>query len=160
MFQGRLLAIAICAESKLPMQAVEAVEARAGQGLVGDRYSLGTGVGQNGRVKPEQAVTLIELEAIEAAAHEYSLPIAHLDTRRNLLTQGVPLNHLVGREFTVGSAVLRGLELCEPCGHLERLTRAGMKNALIHRGGLRAAIVQGGELRVGDEIRSSPNGDK
>ena len=159
MFQGRLLAIAICAESKLPMQAVEAIEAQAGQGLVGDRYSLGTGVGQNGRAKPEQAVTLIEVEAIESAAHDYSLPVAHLDTRRNLLTHGVPLNHLVGREFTVGSAVLRGLELCEPCGHLERLTCAGMKKALIHRGGLRAAIIQGGELNVGDVIRPAPNAD-
>ena len=159
MFKGRLLAIAICAESKLPMQAVDAIEARAGQGLVGDRYLLGKGVSQKEPAKPEQEVTLIELEAIEAAAHDYSLPVAHLETRRNLLTQGVPLNHLVGREFTVGSTVLRGLELCEPCGHLERLTRAGMKKALNHRGGLRAQIVQGGELRVGDVIRPVSSSD-
>jgi MOSC domain-containing protein YiiM len=153
MFHGRLLAIAICPATGTPMQGVEAVEALAGRGLASDRYALGTGVGHQGEIKPDQAITLIELEAIEAAAQDYSLSFAHLDTRRNLLTSAVPLNHLVGREFQVGEVVLRGVELCEPCGHLERQTCAGIKKALLHRGGLRAQIVRGGSLSVGAAIR-------
>src|SRR5438874_415595 len=82
------------------------------------------------------------------ACKEYKLPFTHPDPRRNLLTAGVPLNHLVGKTFRVGEVVLRGIELCEPCGHLEKLTCAGIKRALIHRGGLRAQILRGGELRV------------
>ena len=73
--------------------------------------------------------------------------------RRNLVTRGVPLNHLVGREFQVGEVVFRGIRLCEPCGHLESLTIKGVKDGLCHRGGLRAQIVRGGIIRAGDIIR-------
>jgi MOSC domain-containing protein YiiM len=74
-------------------------------------------------------------------------------SRRNLLTRGVPLNHLIGREFTVGEVVLRGIRLCEPCDHLEGLTVKGIKDGLHHRGGLRAEILHGGTLQPGDAIR-------
>ena len=137
------------------MQGVEAADAVAGRGLASDRYALGTGVGQKGQVKANQAITLIECEAIEAAVKDYALEFAHLDTRRNLLTSGVPLNHLVGREFQVGDVLLRGVELCEPCGHLERQTCAGIKKALLHRGGLRAEIIRGGRIGVGAAIALS-----
>jgi MOSC domain-containing protein YiiM len=104
------------------------------------------------KVEPGQEVTLIEQEALEAAQREYDLPLTHAESRRNLLTSGVPLNHLVGRRFTIGSVVLEGVKLCEPCGYLERFTGKKVIEALRHRGGLRARIVQGGVLRVGDPI--------
>ena len=97
-------------------------------------------------------------EAIEAANDEFNYTIVHLDTRRNLLTEGVPLNDLVGKTFRVGPVVLKGLELCEPCGYLEKRTFAGIKAALKHRGGLRCCVLEGGEIRVGDviqEVRSA-----
>ena len=155
MFTGRLLAIQIAPAAKLPMQTVEQIEAVAERGLTGDRYAQRKGAFQKGTIEPSQEVTLIEREAIEAAAHDYELPITHSATRRNLLTAGVPLNHLVGQTFSVGSVTLRGIELCEPCGYLESHTFAGIKKALLHRGGLRAQVVSGGTLRVGDEIRTS-----
>src|SRR5438093_10901328 len=74
------------------------------------------------------------------------------DARRNVVTRGVALNHLVGEEFLVGGVRLRGIRLCEPCSHLEGLTRRGVLAGLIHRGGLRAQILIGGEIRVGDPI--------
>ncbi|MFN0018977.1 MAG: MOSC domain-containing protein [Pirellulaceae bacterium] len=151
-FHGKLLAIGIAAAKELPLHSVDSIAAMAGRGLTGDRYAEGKGVGQHGPAKPEQEVTLIEEEAIAAAGQEYKLAFTHLDTRRNLLTTGVPLNHLVGKTFHVGEVLLRGLELCEPCGHLEKLTCAGIKKSLIHRGGLRAQIVRSGMLRVGDEV--------
>jgi MOSC domain-containing protein YiiM len=151
-FHGKLLAIGIAADKELPLTSVDSIAAMAGRGLTGDRYAEGKGVGQTGPAKPEEEVTLIEQEAITGASQEYKLAFTHLDTRRNLLTAGVPLNHLVGKTFRIGEVLLRGIELCEPCGHLEKLTCAGIKRSLIHRGGLRAQIVRSGVLRVGDEV--------
>jgi len=150
MFQGELAAIYIATERAGPMKRLESVEAMAGAGLVGDRYAPKEG---QPRPRPEQELTLIEIEAIESAAHGYRLEIHSGLARRNLVTRGVPLNHLVGRPFTIGDVVLEGLELCEPCSHLEQLTVPGIRQALVHRGGLRARIVSGGKLREGQRIR-------
>jgi MOSC domain-containing protein YiiM len=75
------------------------------------------------------------------------------ETRRNLVTEGVALNHLVGHEFRIGAVRMRGLRLAEPCAYLEQLTgHDGVRAAFVHRGGLRAEILDDGELRVGDGI--------
>jgi MOSC domain-containing protein YiiM len=154
MFQGKLIAIAIARRAKGATERVESIEAVAGEGLCGDRYGAGVGAAQfQGRRKPENEVTLIAREAIEAANDEFNLTIDHLDTRRNLLTDGVPLNDLVGKSFRVGQVLLKGLELCEPCGYLEKRTFEGIKAALKHRGGLRCCIVEGGTMRVGDAVQ-------
>lgn len=150
---GKLLAIAIAPARKAAMQHVEAIEVVAGAGLAGDRYGEGIGAAQfQGRRKPENEVTLIAREAIDAANGEYDMAIEHLDTRRNLLTQDVPLNDLVGKTFRVGSVQLKGLELCEPCGYLERRTYPFIRMALKHRGGLRCCVIEGGAIAVGDTI--------
>ncbi len=154
MFEGRVAAIAIAREAKGSMEAVDSVEIVQGEGLRGDRYGAGIGAAQfKGRRKPENEVTLIASEAIEAANDEFNYTIEHLDTRRNLLTEGVPLNDLVGKSFRIGeNVVLKGLELCEPCGYLEKRTFAGIKAALKHRGGLRCCVLEGGEIRVDDKV--------
>lgn len=153
MSSGKLLAIAIARQAKGPMEEVEQIEAVAGEGLRGDRYGAGIGAAQfRGHRKPENEVTLIAREAIEAANDEFNYTIAHLDTRRNLLTEDVPLNELVGKTFRVGEAVLKGLELCEPCGYLEKRTFPGIMAALKKRGGLRCCLVSGGTIRAGDAI--------
>jgi MOSC domain-containing protein YiiM len=156
MFTGSLLAIGITTTGSQPMESRQRVTAITGQGLEGDRYANGQGTFQKGPAKPLEQVTLIEREALQSAARDYSVNITHLDTRRNLLTADVPLNHLVGKEFCIGEVILRGVELCEPCGHLEKLTYPNIKQSLLHRGGLRAEVVQGGHLQVGDEIRPAP----
>ena len=97
-------------------------------------------------------ITLIEIEAVEALARENNIQIEPGVARRNLVTRGVPLNHLVGREFQVGGVRLRGTRLCEPCQYLEGLTIKGLMAGLIHRGGLRANILSSGTIRVGDSI--------
>jgi MOSC domain-containing protein YiiM len=153
MFQGKLLAIAIARQAKGSMENIETTEAVADEGLRGDRYGAGIGAAQfKGRRKPENEVTLIAREAIEAANDEFNCTIEHLDTRRNLLTEGVPLNDLVGKTLRVGPVVLKGLELCEPCGYLEKRTFAGIKAALKHRGGLRCCVIEGGPISVGDTV--------
>src|SRR6185295_7387556 len=141
---GKLLAIAIARQAKGAMENVDFVEVVAHEGLRGDRYGAGIGAAQfQGRRKPENELTLIAAEAIAAANDEFNYTIDHLETRRNLLTAGVPLNDLIGKTFSIGEVVLKGLELCEPCGYLEKRTFTGIKAALKHRGGLRCCVLQG-----------------
>ncbi len=143
--QGSVLSIFLHQSGKGgPLTPVEEAEAVAGAGLVGDGYFRAG--------DPDQEVTFIESEAIEAIDQEEGLRLAPADARRNVLTRGVALNHLVNREFTVGGVRLKGVRLCEPCSHLQKLTQPGILKALLHRGGLRARVVTGGVLRVGDAI--------
>ena len=122
-----------------------------GRGLQGDRYFAGLGTYSNNPGSGRH-VTLIEIEAIEALQREYQVEIEASLSRRNIVTHAVALNHLVDREFTVGEVRLRGMRLCEPCARLERLSRRGAMRGLIHRGGLRAEILTGGTIHVGDAI--------
>lgn len=134
-----------------PMLAMDEVHAVAGRGLEGDRYFKGEGtfsptVGRAGEI------TLIESETLEAVQRENGIRLVPSEPRRNVVTRGVPLNDLVGKGFCIGGVHLRGLRLCQPCDHLELLTQSGVKQALMNRGGLRAEIVGGGTIRVGDSI--------
>lgn len=156
-FSGQLLAIGIAPEAKAPLESRESVEIIPGHGIAGDRYAAGKGAGQRGKIKEEQHVTLIAEEAITAACEESGLPITHLLTRRNLLVRGVPLADLLSKRFRIGEVVLFGFEDCAPCGYLEKMTFPHIKQALHKRGGLRAVVVSGGTIRVGDEIRFEPN---
>ena len=154
MFQGHVVAIFVTPAAAAPMEPRDRVDAIAGEGLAGDRYATRSGTYTGFRVDDaKRALTLIEREAVEAAAAEAGITIDEVETRRNLVTVGVPLNHLVGHEFTVGPVRLRGVNLSEPCAHLERLTRPGVRSALIHRGGLRAEILTGGPIGVGDRVQ-------
>lgn len=150
MTAGRLESIHLASAAKAPMVCVQEVEALAGVGLVGDRYAAKAG---RASAKPGHQITLIEAETIEALALELNLKLEPGETRRNLITRGIALNHLVGRDFTVGEVRLHGHELCEPCSYLVRLTgKPLILPGLVHRGGLRAEILIGGVLRAGDPI--------
>lgn len=138
------------ANTAQPMHAVDSVVAVKGRGLQGDRKFRDGKGGKDD--SPQQELTLIEAEAVEAVNRDCGMSLAADETRRNVVTRGVALNHLVGRTFRVGAARCRGIELCEPCGHLEKLTGKPVVKALLHRGGLRAEILEGGEIRVGDSI--------
>jgi MOSC domain-containing protein YiiM len=151
MFQGEVVSIFVTAAASTPMEAREQVEAIAGRGLEGDRYFTGTGQWSNHEGQGRE-ITLIEIEAIEALAREKNIEITPGAARRNVVTRGVPLNQLVGREFQVGDARLIGIRLCEPCAYLEGLTTKGVLVGLIHRGGLRANILSSGTIRAGDPV--------
>ena len=133
-----------------PMVAVPEMRALAGYGIEGDRYCREEGTFS--KKSPSNQMTLIEAEALQAAAETYGLVIPAQESRRNILTCGMALNHLVGREFRIGEVRLRGLRLCEPCSHLEKLCGKQMIKALRHRGGLRAEILNDGSIKIGDLI--------
>lgn len=151
MSNGVVVSIQIAQAATSPMRAVAEVHAVAGKGLEGDRYFKQTGTFSN---EPGlgRDVTLIEFEAVQALKRDYGIDLSAADARRNIVTRGVALNHLIGREFKVGEVTLRGVRLCEPCAHLENLSRKGVMRGLVHRGGLRADILTGGMIRVGDAV--------
>src|SRR5215218_6020690 len=120
-------------------QAVEAVEVTA-EGMLGDRYF------------GERNLTLIEAEALEGLFEEAGIELTAAESRRQVLTRGVRLNDLVGKRFTVGDVQCVGEEWCEPCASLQSLTYPGVLRGLVHRGGLRADIVRGGRIAVGDPV--------
>jgi MOSC domain-containing protein YiiM len=155
-FSGELLAIAVAPHAKAPLENRESAEIAEEKGILGDRYAAGLGAGQKGRIKTEQHVTLISAEAIQAASEESGLPLTHLMTRRNLLVRGVPLADLISKRFQIGEVVLFGFEDCAPCGYLEKMTLPGIKQALHKRGGLRAVVVSGGVINVGDVVQPAP----
>lgn len=151
MFQGHVAFIYIAAQASAPMESRQEVTAVARRGIEGDRYFLGTGYWSKS-AGDGRDITLVEIEAIEALHREKDIVLDPGAARRNLVTRGVPLNHLVGREFQVGPVRLFGTRLCNPCSYLEGLTQKGVLAGLIHRGGLRAEIVAGGAIRVGNVI--------
>jgi MOSC domain-containing protein YiiM len=140
---GHVEAIAIAADREGPMVVVERAVAHAGRGLEGDRYHDGRGTFSN-RHALGHDLTLIEAEASGD-------PVA---ARRNVVTRGIDLNALVGRRFAVGEVECAGRRLCEPCAHLEKLTKPGTLRALVHIGGLRADVLRGGTIRAGDAVRA------
>jgi MOSC domain-containing protein YiiM len=153
-FTGNVVSIHIAPAAGAPMSAVAEIRVVAGKGLEGDRYFRKTG-SYSKTPGSGREVTLIEIEAIDALQREYRIDIDPGQARRNIVTRGVALNHLIDREFSVGDVVLRGTRLCDPCSHLEKLTVKGTLRGLIHRGGLRADIVRGGTIRIEDPIKTS-----
>ena len=149
---AHIVEILIAASPGSPAVSQETVPAVPGRGLEGDRYFTGTGTFSPHPQKPDFEVTLIQQEHIEAFAASSGLPFTAVQARRNLVTSGVDLNALVGRDFRVGEVVLRAIRLCEPCSYLAKQTFPEVLKGLAHKGGLRAQIVRGGQIWVGDAI--------
>jgi len=153
---GTVERVFVAPDAGEPMDEREAVEAVAGRGLRDDRYFTETGTfvdWDEGEERPSgYDLTLIELEAIAAVERQADIALEPGEHRRNVETRGVALNHLVGERFRVGDVVCRGARLCEPCNHLQGLTEEGVLDALVHRGGLRADVVESGTIRPGDAV--------
>ena len=147
---GTIEFIYIAPKATAPTVSVNEVLAIPGVGLEGDRYALRQGTFF--KPEPDFELTLIEAEAIEALKRDYNVELAPGEARRNLVTRGIALNHLVGRDFQIGEVKAHGIRLCEPCDHLQRLTGRQLIKGLRHRGGLRAQILTQGAIRVGDSV--------
>jgi MOSC domain-containing protein YiiM len=155
-WSGRLLHIHIAEAASFEMQELDEAKLIAGRGIEGDRYFKGIGTYSP---KPDvREVTLIEMEVLDALARGDppfpgdKVELAPGDHRRNLTTLGVPLNHLVGKRFKVGEAVLKGGRLNFPCKYLEKLLGLPVYTALLNRSGLNCWIELGGTIRKDDPI--------
>ena len=156
--QAKIVSIHMAGKDGGDLQTLGQVELVAGKGIVGDRHY------SNQANKPEQELTLVEMEQIVSFNTEMGLNIGPFETRRNIVTQGVSLNDLVGIEFMLGRVKVKGIELCEPCKHLGELLTAKYSTTSVpkilaglkHRAGLRACIIEGGMLKAGDTIQIRP----
>lgn len=144
---GRVEALVLAPAAGAPVTPVREAVAVPGRGLEGDRYVEGTGTFASGR--PGSALTLIDADVVDGFP-------GGLDHRRNVVVRGTDLDALIGREFTLGAVRCRGRRRCEPCAHLNRLNGGGVLRPLVHRGGLRADILEGGTIRVGDALTPGP----
>ena len=150
---GTVEAIYIASSAGEPMQPLSEAEAIAGRGLAGDRYLEGTGYYSNRPLADgSREVTLVEAEELEGMERETGIRLDPSESRRNVLTRSVRVNELIGKRFRMGEVVCEGIRICEPCTYLEKLTGKRVMRPLVHKGGLRARIVSGGTIRVGDEI--------
>ena len=145
---GTVEAIFVAPEAGAPAQQHQSIRALAGRGLDGDRHVTGRGTFPSGM--PGSALTLIEAEVCDS----FVPPLGADEHRRNVVTQGIDLNGLVGHEFLVGDLRCRGMRLCEPCTVVDRYASRPVLRPLVHRGGLRADILGDGEIRVGDAVRA------
>jgi hypothetical protein len=146
---GTVEAIFVAPEAGAPARAVGDVRALAGRGLEGDRHTVGSGTFPSGM--PGSALTLIEAEVCDS----FDPPLEANEHRRNVVTRGIDLNALVGHEFLLGHVRCRGMRLCEPCTVVDRYSSRPVLRQLVHRGGLRADILEDGILRVGDAARAA-----
>jgi hypothetical protein len=141
---GVVEAILTAADAEQPLRRTDAVEAVAGRGLKGDRYYHGRGTFSGpGR---GYELTLVDADVLDA------LGLSWEETRRNVVTRDISLNGLVGLRFKIGDVVCAGRRLAEPCAHLEKLSGPGLLRPLVHRAGLRADILVGGTIAVGDRV--------
>jgi MOSC domain-containing protein YiiM len=148
---GRVESIHLAASGGAPMRPVDRVRAIAGVGLEGDRYASRTGH-WSADPRVDRDITLIEAEVVEDLEASEGIVLGPGESRRNVTTRGIRLNELVGRRFRVGDAICEGTRLCEPCQYLTDLLGKPVLKPLVHRAGLRAHIVEGGEIAVGAEV--------
>jgi MOSC domain-containing protein YiiM len=123
----------------------------AGKGIEGDRYLLGTGT-YSKKPEPGRQLTIIEIEKLEAL-EEQGLHCTPNQSRRNVISKGIQLNDLVGKEIMVGDVRLKVHRFCQPCMYLEKkLNQPGLKEALWDKGGLKCEVMTDGEIRPDDKI--------
>ena len=142
--EGVVAALLLAPDAEAPLNRVETATAIAGHGLDGDRYARGAGT-FSGSAGTGYELTLVAAETLDGV-------LSWEEARRNVVTRGIDLNALVGRDFTIGPVTCRAQRLAEPCAHLERLTEPGIMRPLVHRAGIRADILVGGQIAVGDRI--------
>jgi len=148
---GRVEAIFVGPELEGPLHPADEVSVVAGRGIPGDRYYKPDS--EPARGSEGRDLTLFEAEAVEALAAEHGIELAPSETRRNVMTRGVRLNDLVGHRFRVGEVEGFGEDRCDPCNHLQALTKPGVLRGLAGRGGLRADVTKGGVIRVCDVVK-------
>ena len=135
-----------------PMKKVEQLYALAGRGIEGDRYFLGTGT-YSKSPEPGRQVTLIKSEVLESLKNKLEINVKPEESRRNILTQGIEINDLIGTEFYVGTVRLRAHRITQPCLYLEKLLdQPGLYKELWDKGGISCEILSDGVIKERDLI--------
>lgn len=151
-WQGEVVSIHTAPAAGEAMTNLAEVEAIENKGLDGDRYAEKIGT-HSKAAGVQRQVTFIESEVLDLLKREHDIELSGALSRRNIVTRGVQLMGLVGKEFKVGGVTFRGVRLNEPCRYFQNLVQIeGVLKALVHRSGLNAEVVAGGTIRVGDRM--------
>ncbi len=148
---GIVTAIFTAPAKEAPCLAHDRCRVFAKRGLEGDRYATNSGTFSHPD-RSGQDLTLIAAESLAALA-ERGIELSAAEARRNLVTEGIDLEGLVGQRLMIGSVECFASRLAEPCAHLQRITRSGVLRGLVHRGGIRVDVLTDGEFAVGDQVR-------
>ena len=149
---GKVVSLFIVDRSAEPMKKVDQLAALAGQGIEGDRYLLGTGT-YSKKPEPGRQVTLIQSEVLNSLNKRFNITVKPKESRRNVLTEGIEINDLIGKEFLVGTVRLRAHRLTRPCKYLENLLgQPGLYSELWDHGGISCEILTDGVIEEGDII--------
>jgi MOSC domain-containing protein YiiM len=151
---GIIEAIFVAEQSGQPMRSVAEVTGEAGRGLLGDRHCRPADAPPLAPDARVPDVSLVEAEVLESLRDDHGIDLPGVETRRNVVTRGVRLHDLIGRQFRLGGLLCEGVEICEPCIHVQRRVGKPIVKPLVHRGGLRARILAGGTIRVGDAVQA------
>jgi len=149
---GAVTHLATAPAASAPMCLMPSLNLIEGIGIDGDRYASGKGF-YSDLPEPGRQITLFEMETLEALKRDHGIDLGPEEHRRNVTVRGVPLNHLVGRRFWLGAALLEGTRLSTPCKHVEDVTGKVISRWLIHRSGLNCIILKGGVVHSGDIVR-------
>ena len=144
---SKVIEIAVAQKSKGQMKSIDNVETVVGKGLVGDRHFK-----ENNEIRCQ--ITLIEIENINYFNRISGTSIPAIEFRRNIITEGVKLNDLVGSEFLIGKVKVKAHDLCRPCKYLqESLKQKNLVKELLRKAGLRCEILTSGKIFVDDKIK-------
>ena len=153
MSEAKVLKIFIAPEAGEDMVEINEANAIESRGIIGDRYYVLSGTFSKSEIEPDQEITLIESEAFKELESVHGVHLDYSESRRNVVTSNVELNNLVGKQFVVGDATLKGMRLCEPCAYLsEKTGNSKLVKQWLHRAGLRASIVNSGKIKAGDSV--------
>ena len=153
MTEGTVKGIYIAHKMGANVSGHQKVSVRAGKGIEGDRYFSSTGKNRSHyQGQPDWEITLIESEVIADFNKSTGNKFHESDFRRNLVTEGIRLNDLVGKTFEINGTSFYGVQLCEPCASLQKRMAVKILPALIGKGGLRAQIRGNGLVCIGDVI--------
>ena len=155
-WSGAVRHLHITPRAFLPMRALPELNLVAGKGIEGDRYMIGREEGfYSGKPEEGRQITLFEIETLIALKRDAGIDLEPEEHRRNVTTEGVPLTHLVGKQFWLGEVLLEATRLSIPCRHIEEVTGKSIFDPLINRSGLNCKILKGGTIRVGDMVRNA-----
>lgn len=132
---------------------IEAAKLEAGKGIVGDRYhERALEFLAAGDQVPSNHISVISKEELAGFLERNNAEIDYADFRRNVLTSGIDLRELIGRQFKLGSALCQGIEDCDPCVFLAATVHRSVLPEMKEKAGLRAIILEDGDLKIGDTI--------
>ena len=120
------------------------IELVAGKGIVGDRFF---------DYEPDYKGQITFFDWAVYQAVKTDIVGGELDPskfRRNVILEGVDLNTLIGKRFSLNGIEFTGSCECSPCFWMDEACAKGTEAFLRGKGGLRARILDDGKLTMGE----------